>query len=349
MRVDELPVYRCPYTGEPLALTLLASVGGEVTAGRLRSPSGREYAIEDGIAHLIDFACESFNAEEQRELDFYQRAAGEYDAIMDWVFRSFYEDEDRVREGMLEPLRLQGGERVLETGCGTCRDSVRIARRLGNQGVLFLQDLSAAMLRLGKRRVEVSRDAGELACQIDFFSGNAMRLPFADGFFDAAFHFGGINVFADQRQALAEMARVVRSGGRVVVGDEGLAPWLRDREYGRILVNSSPLYAHQPPVEALPPAAREAAIHWLLGNAYYLIAFTVGDGEPQLDMDLPIVGSRGGTHRSRYYGVLEGVTPETKRLASEAAARAGMTTHEWLDRAVRERAACEVGRPLAEE
>jgi SAM-dependent methyltransferase len=156
------------------------------------------------------------------------------------------------------------------------------------------------MLRLGRRRLDRHREAGELPCRIELFEGNAMRLPFPDGTFDAAFHFGGIKIIGDIRPAIAEMARVVKRGGRVVVGDEGLAPWLRDSEYGQILVNSSPLYDHQPPLDLLPLGAREPSVRWLLGNAYYLIAFTVGEGAPPLDLDLPIVGGRGGTHRTRW-------------------------------------------------
>jgi SAM-dependent methyltransferase len=165
-----------------------------------------------------------------------------------------------------------------------------------------------------------------------------MRLPFPDGYFDSAFHFGGLNLFSDKRQAILEMARVVRVGGRVVVGDEGLAPWLRETEYGKILMNSSTLYAYSAPLDCVPPGARNAAVRWFLGNAYYLIDFEVGTGTPRIDLDLPINGRRGGTHRTRYYGTLEGVTPETKQLVSKAAAQSGLTIHEWLDRAVRERA-----------
>ena len=113
-----------------------------------------------------------------------------------------------------------------------------------------------------------------------------MSLPFPDGFFDAAFHFGGINLFGDKRKAVAEMARVVRKGGRVVFGDEGLAPWLRDTEYGRILMSSSPLYAYEIPFEAVPPSARDVSVRWMIGNAYYLVAFTVADGRPFASSDV---------------------------------------------------------------
>ena len=69
------------------------------------------------------------------------------------------------------------------------------------------------------------------------------------------------------------------------------------------------------------------------------MAFAKGEGPPPLNLDLPHQGWRGGTMRSRYYGVLEGVTPEAKALARDAAAADGLSVHEWLDRLVRNAAA----------
>ena len=331
MRPDTTVPYLCPYTGDRLLLEVREVENGEVRSGSLRTPAGVEYAIEGGIPQLIDFARESFTAPEQREFTFYQTAAADYDATMDWVFKSFYEDEDAVRKVMLDPLRILPNGIVLETGCGTCRDSIRIAQRLDAGGRLYLQDLSSNMLRIGKDKIDEMRRRDEITCEVDLFTGNATSLPFPDQFFDSAFHFGGINLFGDKRKAVAEMARVVKRGGRVVFGDEGLAPWLRETEYGRILMSSSALYAYDTPFDAVPVSARDVSVQWVIGNAYYLVAFTVGDGSPPVDLDLPIIGRRGGTHRTRYYGTLEGVTPETKKLVAEAAARQGLTIHEWLE------------------
>ena len=46
--------------------------------------------------------------------------------------------------------------------------------------------------------------------------------------------------------------------------------------------------------------------------------------------------------RSRYFGRLEGVTPEAKELARKAAASVGLSVHEWLDRLVRKQAAKDI-------
>jgi ubiquinone/menaquinone biosynthesis C-methylase UbiE len=332
MRRSATDFYRCPYTGGSLRLETAA--GDHVLAGRLIAPGGRRFEIVDGIPHLFDPAAETLGDDERREHAYYQEAARTYDAVMDWVFRSFYEDEDTVRSRMIDLLDLKPGARVLETGAGTCRDSVHLTQRVGPHGTVYIQDLSAAMLAVGRERMAAAGFG-----QAEFFVGNAAHLPFPDGTFDAAFHFGGINLFTDQARAIAETARVVRVGGKVVFGDEGVAPWLRDQPHGQILMNSNRLYKYNPPIDRLPECAQDVCVRWFLGNAYYTIDFRVGDGPPKLDLDLPILGARGGTHRTRFYGALEGVTLETKAMAERAARANGLSVHEWLDRTVRAAAA----------
>lgn len=332
MNESSTQAYRCPYTKELLQAEPLERDGAEILSGSLVSPSGRRYPIQNGIPHLIRTNEEAISQREQQELEYYETSSDTYDAAMDWLFESFYEDEETVREEMLSPLALQPTFRVLEVGCGTCRDSVRIARRLSDDGELFLQDLSPQMLHLGREKMQHS---GPFACRIEYFVGNAAHLPFPDQFFDAAFHFGGLNLFSDKRRALGEVSRVVRVGGRIVVGDESLAPWLRETTYGRILINSNPLYEHEVPLDCLPESARDVHVRWFLGNAFYLIGFTVGEGHLRVNLDLPILGARGGTHRTRYYGKLEGVTVEAKEMADRAARQLGLSRHEWLDQVVR--------------
>jgi ubiquinone/menaquinone biosynthesis C-methylase UbiE len=321
--------YRCPYSGEALRLE----------GNSLVSESGLEYRVIDGMARLIHPERESYSPEEAREMDYYEATARDYDAVLDWLFRSFYEDEASVRGTMIDLLELEPGHRVLETGAGTCRDTVGIAERLGPEAELFVQDLSPGMLSIGRDRLRARGLLDGSHGRVDFFIGNAAHLPFPDDSFDAAYHFGGFNLFSDKKKALAEMARVVRAGGRVLVGDEGIAPWHRASEYGAILMSSNPLYTYAPPLECVPDCARDVTVRWLIGNAFYAIAFRVADGLPKVDLDLAIQGKRGGTHRTRYFGTLEGVTIEAKRMAHEAAEASGLSMHEWLDRAVRSAAA----------
>jgi len=254
----------------------------EVIQGTLVCDCGRNYLIQAGIPHMIypDALLPSDEEFKQK----YDKGAEQYDTGLDWLFKSFYEDEKAVRSGMLDLLNLRPGMRVLEVGCGTGKDSLHIIDRLEGQGELYVLDISAAMIQFAKRRLADS------AIPIEFGLSNAAYLPFGDGYFDAAFHFGGLNTFGEVRRAL---------GGKVVVGDEGVAPWLRQKKFGRILINANPLYKHRPPIECLPENVCDVGLRWILGNAFYLIDYRVGTGVPRVDVDLPIPG-KGDSLRSRY-------------------------------------------------
>jgi ubiquinone/menaquinone biosynthesis C-methylase UbiE len=274
-------------------LNLDASEGNdqEVTRGRLLCVCGRDYPIEEGIPNLV--YPEKLLPSDEVFKQKYDKAAEQYDVGLDWLFRSFYEDEDSIRSGMTELLDLRPDSRVLEIGCGTGKDSQHILARLDGKGELYAQDISLGMVRLARRRLE------GFQTRIDYFLSNASYLPFVDRHFDAVFHFGGLNTFGEIKKALTEMTRVVRLGGKVVVGDEGVAPWLRKKEFGRILINANPLYRHRPPLECLPESARDVRLRWILGNAFYLIDYRAGDGPTKIDLDLPIPG-KGDSLRSRY-------------------------------------------------
>ena len=69
-----------------------------------------------------------------------------------------------------------------------------------------------------------------------FTISNALDLPYKDDYFDAVFHFGGINLFGDVAVAIAEMDRVCKTGGNVLFGDESVASHLREHDYGKMFI-----------------------------------------------------------------------------------------------------------------
>ena len=311
----------CPVTRQPLRPV---HDGGEF----LESADGRRYPVIDGVPELL--APESRQrAEAGRDQQYYRAKAREYDLGMDVLFQTFRADETAVRDRMIALLDLKAGARVLETGCGTGRDTAPLLNRAG---FVYATDLAREMLEVGRVRLE---DAGVDQSRVSLFVSDAMALPFPDRFFDAAYHFGGINLFPSVERGIAEMARVVKPGGKVVFGDEGLGPWLADSEFGKILVNTNPLYRHRIPLERLPVSARDVACRWILNGAFYVVDFVVGEGEPALDLDVEFPGWRGGSHRTRYYGRLDGVAPELRQQVLDAAAREGISVHAWLERLLR--------------
>ena len=309
----------CPRTREPLSISADNSF--------LESPSGDRYRIVDGIPALLLDGSRLETISEKNE--YYRARAAEYDRGNDAMFRMLLSEEGPARLEMTELLQIAPGERVLEIGCGTCRDTVHLINR---GALVYASDLNLEMIMMGRDRL---RAASVEASRVRLFLADAMRLPFPDGFFDSAFHFGGLNLFPDVRAAMVEIARVVKPGGRVVVGDEGVGEWLGETEFAKILKNSNPLFQHRAPLEKIPTSARNVSCRWVLNGSFYLIAFEVGVGEPQLDLDVEFPGWRGGSHRTRYFGKLEGVSPKLRDDVVKAAASEGVSVVAWLETELR--------------
>lgn len=116
----------------------------------------------------------------------------------------------RLRE-MLDP---GPGERVLEIGPGTGYYSLPVARSIGSEGALHVLDVQSEMLVHTRNR---ARDAG--IGTIEPMRGDARALPYPDDRFDAAYLVLVLGEVPDQERTLAELARVLEPGGRLVVGE----------------------------------------------------------------------------------------------------------------------------------
>lgn len=129
---------------------------------------------------------------------------------------SFYHDDwaNQLRpaqDTLLEMANLQPGLSVLETACGTGMVTLRAARAVGSSGSVFATDLSGEMV--GKV-AEHCADAG--LTNVSYARMDAAALNVQDDSCDVALCALGLMYVPDPRKALAEMARAVRPGGRVV-------------------------------------------------------------------------------------------------------------------------------------
>jgi demethylmenaquinone methyltransferase/2-methoxy-6-polyprenyl-1,4-benzoquinol methylase len=128
----------------------------------------------------------------------------------------------RWRAAAIRSLQLTGRETLLDICCGTADVALesRRGRPSGRPSAARVVgvDFSGAMLALGLRKV---RSAGESA-RITLLRGDAMRLPAADRSVDAATVAFGIRNVQRPDEACAEMARVLRPGGRLAILEFGV-------------------------------------------------------------------------------------------------------------------------------
>lgn len=330
----------CPYTKSPLKL-VRGNSSGDFESMSLLNAEDEEFPIVNGVPHF--FLPGRLTESEKRAVRDYNATVGYYDAHITWLFASVFEDEHQVRNSLIDLMDMKPESRVLELAAGTGRDTRRIASRLGESGELYVQDLVPSMVDATRAMMKEIPHS----CTLRYFVSSASFLPFADDFFDALYTFGAFNEFSDFSATLCEMARVVKPGGKIVFGDENVAPWLEDSEYAEIIKENNPIFRRTSlPISELPPTSRQVTVRWIIGNLFYVVELVVGTGAPLLDLDLYHSGRRGGSMRTRFYGRLEGVEPQTRERVAEAARASGKSVYEWLDQVLNRAAEEELGTPL---
>jgi SAM-dependent methyltransferase len=169
----------------------LGSDGYPAAGGVARRPAGADESARAN-RRWWDAAAPAYLAEHGNDLG---------DADFLWCPEGLREDDARL-------LGEVAGRRVLEIGCGSA-PCARWLRRAGADVVAL--DLSAGMLA---RAADLNRSTG---LAVPLVQAEAGRLPFADGSMDLACSaFGGLPFVADAGQVFAEVARVLRPGGRFV-------------------------------------------------------------------------------------------------------------------------------------
>lgn len=126
---------------------------------------------------------------------------------------------------VLDQLRLRKGQAVLEAGCGPGFDVVEMAQRVGRRGRVIGVDASMAMVTEARGR------SNGLNLPVEFEVGDARALPFADATFDACRSERMLLHVPGAEWALAELVRVTKPGGRVVVYDEDWDTFFIDSPY----------------------------------------------------------------------------------------------------------------------
>lgn len=133
--------------------------------------------------------------------------------------RLFRDDTDRIISTLWQNRTPPSGIRVIELGCGPGFYSRKLAQRFPHIAVLGV-DRSERQLRWAQERVT----AGHIS-NCSFEQVNVLSLPCADGTIDALIASRMFTVLLDQRRAVTEMFRVLKSGGRCFIAEPRYAFW----------------------------------------------------------------------------------------------------------------------------
>ncbi|HEY5634973.1 MAG TPA: bifunctional demethylmenaquinone methyltransferase/2-methoxy-6-polyprenyl-1,4-benzoquinol methylase UbiE [Burkholderiaceae bacterium] len=210
----------------------------------------------------------------ERVAQVFESVATRYDLMNDLmslglhrVWKAFTIAQAGVRPGM----------RVLDVAGGTADLASAFARKVGPDGQVWLTDINGAMLRVGRDRL---LDAGlvQPAAQCD-----AERLPFASASFDRVTVAFGLRNMTHKDRALAEMARVLKPGGKLLVLEFsrvwkpieplydlysfGVLPWLGKRVAGdaesyRYLAESIRMHPDQQTLQGMMQDAGLSRVRW---------------------------------------------------------------------------------------
>lgn len=119
---------------------------------------------------------------------------------------------ERYKRRAVDLLGIQSGQTILDAGCGIGTYSAYAAQSLNEQGRIVGLDSSATMIAEAQRRVDSS---SAVVC----VQGDVYLLEFANAEFNGCFSINTFQHLVDPLLALAELMRVTKPGGRIVIAD----------------------------------------------------------------------------------------------------------------------------------
>lgn len=158
---------------------------------------------------------------------------------------------------MVRRLELRPGHRVLDVGCGLGYDVDRIAQVVGEEGQAIGLDGSEQLVAAARERARGHRSNAR------FVVGDAHRLEFPDGSFDACRIDRTLQHLEDPRRVVQEMCRVLRPGGRIVCAEP---------DWGTLTIGSS----DRPAVRRIVEAWSDRFRHGWMGRQLWGLVHSLG-------------------------------------------------------------------------
>ncbi len=145
-----------------------------------------------------------------RVREVFDSVAGRYDVMNDLMSLGVHRLWKRFA---VAQTGLRAGQEALDVAGGTGDLCIGMARQVGRNGEVVLTDINESMLREGRARLADAGLVGNVHCAV----ADAERLPFPDRRFDCVTIGFGLRNVTDKDAALAEMYRVLRPGGQLLV------------------------------------------------------------------------------------------------------------------------------------
>jgi demethylmenaquinone methyltransferase/2-methoxy-6-polyprenyl-1,4-benzoquinol methylase len=140
----------------------------------------------------------------------FDSVAGKYDIMNDLMSGGAHR---LWKDFTLSLTNLRPGQRALDLAGGTGDLTIGMSKQVGKTGRVVLSDINAAMLGEGRDRLLDAGIVGNVSCVL----ANAEKLPFADSQFDCVTIGFGLRNVTDKPAAIAEMRRVLKPGGQLLV------------------------------------------------------------------------------------------------------------------------------------
>ncbi|WP_341646560.1 bifunctional demethylmenaquinone methyltransferase/2-methoxy-6-polyprenyl-1,4-benzoquinol methylase UbiE [Thauera sp. SDU_THAU2] len=177
--------------------------------------------MSDKTTHF-GFQTVAEEAKERKVAEVFSSVAQKYDVMNDLMSFGLHR---LWKHFTIQVSGVREGDRVLDVAGGTADLSLAFARKVGRSGQVWLTDINHAMLSRGRDRM-IDHGYAMPSAQC-----NAEKLPFPDDWFDCVTVAFGLRNMTHKDVALAEMRRVLRPGGRLLV-----------LEFSRVWKPLSPIY-----------------------------------------------------------------------------------------------------------
>lgn len=130
------------------------------------------------------------------------------------------------------------------------------------------------------------------------------------------------------------MSRTTKNDGRIMFSDESVAPWLRNQDFGKMIIENNSLYGAGYPIDLLPFSASDVKLEWIICNCFYKISFVNNFNQNCINPEIDYKSPRGGSMSKRYYGKIDGINEKLKNQLIEFAKQKKISQNSLIEDAI---------------